>query len=180
MNPMNLTVIPSTTVLDQPMSKGLGWAVAQLAEPAALVTVATIERDLLRHTPQAEMFFPAVTDDGFPSPLHPLSAYVFALANLPDNILITLERSRYVEGVLRGPGGRKVSKVTDADIQKALRSKLKEDRIEIGQSVIVLSGDWAGIEGKVADVKNGRVTILIELRSTRTLIKLAVHELQFL
>ena len=172
-------MIPSVAVLDSPPdSGGAGWAVLQLVETAAFVAVTTIERDLLRHAPPVAVFFPAITVEGLPSPLHPLSSYAFTRADQPDHLLVALERSRYVESVLRN--GRKVARVSDDDLHKALRSKVREARIEVGQTVLVLAGDWAGIEGKVSDVRSGRVTVLVELRSTRTLVKVAAHEIQFL
>ena len=168
----------SEAVLDRPVSGGAGWAVVQLVDTAALVPVATIERDLLRHVPAAQIFFPAITTEGLPSPLHPLSAYAFPRADLADLQLLTLERSRYVEAVLRA--GRGLAKITDADLLKSLRAKLRADTLLVGQPVLILAGDWAGIEGKVAQVRGGLVTVYVELRSTRTLVRVAPHELQVL
>ena len=170
-------VVPSPSVLDRPVSGGVGWAVAQLSDTAALVPVATIERDLLRHAPRVELFFPAITVEGLPSPLHPLGAYAFARASLPPAALVALERSRYVEQVLRS-GKRELAMVSDVDLQRSLRVKVKEDQLDIGHTVIILSGDWAGLEGRVASVGKGKVTVLVELRSVRTLVTLGVLDVQ--
>lgn len=150
----------------------------QLAEQAALVPVATIERDFKRHAPQVEVFFPAVTAEGLPSPLHPLSSYAFPRANLPAPKIFALESSRYVDTVLRNGSSRTLAKVTDAELLLTLKAKPKAQRLAVGDLVQVLAGDWAGLHGRVAEVVQGRVTVYLELFSTRTLVTLALHEIE--
>lgn len=172
-------MLPSVLVIERPLSRGAGWATAQLKENAGLVKVPDIERDLTRHLPEGEFFFPAITDEQLPSPLHPLSAYVFILATLPDSKLLKLQNSRYVEAVLRI--GRAVARVTDKELTRALRTPVQEETPEVGQHVTILSGDWSGLEGRIADLLgDGRFAILIELRSTRHVVKLKPHEIALL
>lgn len=157
----------------------MGWVAAQLSDAAAYVKVSVIERDLLVHVPQAELFFPAIADDELPSPLHPLSAYVFSRAALPVPTLARLQRSRFVEAVLRA--GRSLAVISDDDLQRSLKVKLRGAQVAVGQRVMVLAGDWAGIEGRVCEVKrNGIVAVYIELRSVATVVAAATHEIQFL
>ncbi len=171
-------MLRSTLVVERPVSRGVGWAAAQLKEAAGLVKVTEIERDLSRHLPEGEFFFPAITDEQFPSPLHPLSAYVFVLFAFPDSKILKLQNSRYVEAVLRH--GHRVARVADKELTLALRARpTVSDSYEMGQFVVVLSGDWSGLEGRIAEVRaDGSLVILIELRSTKHVVKLKPHEVQ--
>jgi len=166
-------------VIERPVSGGAGWAAAQLKDAAGLVKVPDIERDLSRHLPEGEFFFPAITDDRFPSPLHPLSAYVFIIGTLPDTQILKVQHSRFVEAVLRA--GRQVARVTDKELRHALRTPLTPQTLGVGEYVTVLAGDWSGLEGRIADVLlDGRFAVLVELRSTRHVVKLKSHEIQLL
>lgn len=170
-------VLPSLQVLERPVSQGAGWAAAQLKEAAGLVKVPDIERDLTRHLPEGQFFFPAITDEQLPSPLHPLSAYVFIMGVLPDTKILKVQSSRYVETVLRD--GRTVARVTDKELDRALRTPISDDDFALGEHVTVLAGDWSGLIGRVADMlRDGRFVILIELRSTRQIVKLKRHDIQ--
>ncbi len=156
-----------------------GWAAAQLRDTAGLTPVADIERDLLRHLPNGEFFFPAVTEEALPSPLHPLSAYVFVDGSLPDPQLLKVQQSRFVETVLRI--GRKVARITDKELARALRTPQTSAPLEVGQPVIVLTGDWSGLEGRVAEtLDDGRLVVFVELRSTAHVVRVQPHEIQLI
>lgn len=171
-------MVSSLPVLSRPYSGGVGWVAAQLADSAASARVSLIERDLLVHVPTAELFFPAVAEDDLPSPLHPLSAYAFARAATPLTALFRLERSRYVETLLRD--GKTPAIISDMDLQRSLRVKVRASAYEVGQRVLLLSGDWSGIDGRICEVKPGLVRVYIELRSVATVVTAPYHEVQLL
>lgn len=155
------------------------WAAAQLKDMAASELVTVIERDLLRHLPDGTFYFPAVTDDQYPSPLHPLSAYVFVDGVLPDTKILRLQRSRFIETVLRL--GRGVARVPEPELRRTLRTPVVPAQTALGRPAIILAGDFSGLEGHIADtLDDGRLAILVELRSISHVVKLLPHEIQVL
>ena len=111
--------------------------------------------------------------------------YIFVRRTQPDPVYFKLEGSKYVVSVLTIVEHRirKISGVPDSSIEQ-MRRQLHvetEQGIEVGDEVLVMSGAYSGINGKVIEniPENNSVQVFIELRSKQALLTLPRSFLKF-
>lgn len=104
--------------------------------------------------------------------------YIFVRRTQPDQVYFKLEGSKYVASILTVLDHRirKISAVPDSSIEQ-MRLQLHvetEQGIEVDDEVLVMSGAYSGIVGKVVEniPENNAVQVYIKLRSKQALITL--------
>jgi len=111
--------------------------------------------------------------------------YIFVRRTQQDQVYFKLEGSKYVASVLTVVEHRvrKISPVFDRSIEQ-MRRQLHvetEQGIEVGDEVLVMSGAYSGINGKVIEniPENNSVQVFIKLRSKQALLTLPRSFLKF-
>lgn len=104
--------------------------------------------------------------------------YIFVRRTQPDQVYFKLEGTKYISSILTvfDRRIRKVSAVPDSSIEQ-MRLQLHvetEQGIEVGDEVLVMSGAYSGIVGRVIEniPENNSVQVFIKLRSKQALITL--------
>ena len=111
--------------------------------------------------------------------------YIFARRTQPDQMYFKLEGSKYVASVLTvlERRTRKLSPVPESSIEKMRRQLHAETEqgIEVGDEVLVMSGAYSGINGKVIEniPESNSVQVFIKLRSKQALLTLPRSFLKF-
>ena len=111
--------------------------------------------------------------------------YIFVRRTQLDQVYFKLEGSKYIASVLTvlERRVRKVSAVPDSSIEQ-MRRQLHvetEQGIEVGDEVLVMSGAYSGIKGRVIEniPENNSVQVFIKLRSKQALLTLPRSFLKF-
>jgi hypothetical protein len=145
-----------------PTSAGrAGWAVLQLVECNEVIT--EVDADICRLLPGAVVHFPAVRYwrlDGS----NPLALYAFVLGSVTDTQLLQLRTSRYVASVLMSSDGRKVARVTDAEVGDMVQVA-PGPTLMPGDTVRIIAGDWVGLTASVVAARGDRVLVRVTLES---------------
>jgi len=104
--------------------------------------------------------------------------YIFVRRTQPDPVYFKLEGSKYITSILTVYDHRirRISAVPDSSIEQ-MRLQLHietEQGIEVGDEVLVMSGAYSGIVGKVIEniPENNSVQVFVKLRSKQALITL--------
>jgi 5'-3' exonuclease/transcription antitermination factor NusG len=111
--------------------------------------------------------------------------YIFVRRNQPDQVYFRLEGSKYVVSVLTTIEHRirKICSIPDSSIDKMRRQLHAETEqgIEVGDEVLVMSGAYSGINGKVIEniPETDSVQVFIKLRSKQALLTLPRSFLKF-
>jgi hypothetical protein len=127
------------------------WQALVLKEDHWGRPIIEMERDLRKLSPDAILWFPAVTPQGDHDPDHPFASYIFVRPPV-DPILV---RARFIERLLAG--------LMD---EKELRASVSRPRpIELGDSVTVVSGSAKGAWGVISRLKGPDCYIEIPLES---------------
>lgn len=106
---------------------------------------------------------------------HLMEGYIFIATGLDDSLYFELETSPYIQKVVTsGYPFRTLNTVQDHYIQ-SLRAKLREmtslDLIE-GMEVKILEGTYSKLQGKILDLFDDVVSILVEMRSANFIVSL--------
>ena len=106
---------------------------------------------------------------------HLMEGYVFLATGLEDIHYFDLERSPYIQKVVTsGAPYRTLNTVKDVYIQ-TLKLKLREmvslDLVE-GMTVKILEGTYSKLQGKILDLFDDAVSILVEMRSASFIVSL--------
>lgn len=149
-----------------------------LADEAVEASVSELRNDLLRHLPDAELFFPALTARGRLLWEHAMSNYVFVGVTADDPIQ-RLQRSKFVHGLVRTADRRGYERMTPAQMRE-VRHTCRPRIVRTGTPVRVLAGDSRGLIGKVVSVDRpkNRGEVEIQLHSRRFRVTLSLHELE--
>lgn len=111
--------------------------------------------------------------------------YIFVRRTLPDQVYFKLEGTKYVSSILTVMDRkvRRVHPIPDSSIeQMKLQLHVEtEQGIEVGDEVLVMSGAYSGITGKVIESipENNSVQVYIKLRSKEALVTLPRSFLKF-
>lgn len=154
-------------------SRGRGWAVVQLYDPADDLSVIDIDRDLSQHF-EGLFLFPALRHWRLDAE-HAMNTYGFVMKTAPDPEIRRLKRSRFTQDLLANPDGS-LCRVTD----KELSAIMRESPVTIcpGTEAEVTFGDWAGMRGKVLLVNGSRALVRIHLHSRVKELYVALDELR--
>lgn len=111
--------------------------------------------------------------------------YIFVRRTQPDQVYFKLEGSKYVSSILTVLDRRirRISPVPDSSIEQ-MRRQLHvetEQGIEVGDEVLVMSGAYSGINGRVIEniPESNSVQVFIKLRSKQALLTLPRSFLKF-
>jgi 5'-3' exonuclease/transcription antitermination factor NusG len=112
--------------------------------------------------------------------------YIFVRRTQPDQVYFKLEGSKYVATVLTilERRIRKISTVPESSIEKMRRQLHAETEqgIEVGDEVLIMSGAYSSINGKVIEniPESNSVQVFVKLRSKQALLTLPRSFLKFL
>jgi 5'-3' exonuclease/transcription antitermination factor NusG len=111
--------------------------------------------------------------------------YIFVRRTQPDPVYFKLEGSRYIITVLTilEHRIRKISTIPESSIEKMRRQLHAETEqgIEVGDDILIMSGAYSGINGKVIEniPENNSVQVFVKLRSKQALLTLPRSFLKF-
>jgi len=144
------------------------WAILSLRESNDPLSIAEIERDLRNRWPKVEVKFPAVRHGQLDKD-NPLSSYIFVRTPVSRKI----ENSIYATRLLRDPSSRRIHKITDVELAAMAPTILLP---QPGSTVIVTTGDFAGLEAVVVEATDQSVKALVELWSKKAVVNLLPNE----
>lgn len=145
---------------------------------AAGVPTADLHADFIRRVPASRIFFPAKTVHGALAWDHAFGAYAFVEVE-PGAPVHRLERSRYVDRVVRSPDGQTFEALT-ADQMQAVFKAARPRPLRRGSKVKILSGEWEGMKGRVREVSRPdyKVAVQIRLHSRQIVVQASLHEVE--
>jgi len=154
------------------------WVIAMLADTVSDVPTADIQRDFARYLPGVRVFFPAETCTGTIAWAHAYGGYAF-LEVSPDAHVQRVERSRFVDKLVRTSDGQAFERLSPTqmkDVRRSVRPRL----LRRGSKVRLLLGAWTGMTGKVqrVDKRQNRADVQIRLHSRHISVRAALYELE--
>jgi hypothetical protein len=155
--------------------RGVGWFVVMLRDHEAPRIVEVLD-DFDRLIPGLKVFCPAVFE-GLVDERTPISSYLFVQATIPPTRAVTLERSRFTRSVVRLPGSREAARITDEELGRMVIESPRPV-LRTNQRVTVMTGDFAGLEGRVVGINSRMVRVEITLRSVVREIYISKAEVQ--
>lgn len=161
-----------------PIRAGLpGWAVLTLNEHALGVTVAALERDFRRYTPEGLFYLPAARAGRLAAD-HALNTYAFVMATEPSPVLHKLVRSRFIDAILCEPHSRTIVRVSDLEMTSLMRAQAGDD-LRPGMAVRIVAGDAAGLDGVVQQLDGDRAYVRVSLIASQpVVVECACNELE--
>lgn len=156
-----------------------GWVVLELTPKGEKTDPTTVQKDITRTIPGAEIYIPAVeTQVGDDQVIHYLmNGYAFVRETSPPRPLRQYRRlsnTKYVNTVLQQRG--RVAPVADSyieDMKEKMRAEVNQG-IGVGDIVEIRSGPYKNIEASVVVElpETKEVQIFVQLRSKQTLLTL--------
>jgi transcription antitermination factor NusG len=107
----------------------------------------------------------------------PIGSYLFVQATISPPQATTLERSRFTRSVVRLPGVREAARITDDELGRMVVESPRPV-LRTNQRVTVMTGDFAGLEGRVVGVNARMVRVEITLHSVVREIYISKAEVQ--
>lgn len=165
------------------------WVVLELSQKSEGEDPEALRAGILGALKQpVEVFIPAaVTQISGDRKIHYLmEGYAFVRRDLPDNVYLRLEGSRFVQSVLTKPNGSRYSRilatVNDAHIDR-LRGQIEVEvnqGIGVGDTVTITSGPYKHINATVIEEipEQDAVQVYVKLRSKESIITMPRGSLQ--
>jgi 5'-3' exonuclease/transcription antitermination factor NusG len=164
------------------------WVVLELSPQGEDEDPEVLHKALHRMMKGKEFFIPAsvIKVPGGSRVVHKLiDNYVFVKRLMSDSEFIKFENTKYISSVLTiaGGGSRRIACVSDPDIER-MRRQIRvetEQGIQVGDEVMVMSGPYKNLKGKVIEEipETDSVQIYISLRSKQALVTLPRTFLRF-
>lgn len=164
------------------MTAAQQWVVLELTAMAEGEDPEVIRASICHHIRDAEVFVPASVVKRGDTRIYQylVDGYAFMLHKHPEHIYSRLTETKYVQGVLYTPTGKRKEKVlsTISSTQiNEFKSKIKvevDPGIEVGDTVAITSGMYKHISAVVQEEikEQDAVTVHMQLRSTARLLTL--------